>query len=484
MSIVGNIAKNTTYLSLSSILQKVLAFVFYVYIARQLGDEMLGRYAFALSFTGIFVIIMNFGLVPVLTREGAKNKDLIKDRLEFILGAKIVITIVTLLLMALVFHFLNQYKDMPLYTIQLVYLASIMIIFDTFRSIFLAVLRALQQMKYEALGQIIYQTIFVVIGSLMLYLGYKAQALISVIIFASFVYCAYALYIVIAKANIKPRLQWRPAEFLPLLTLAAPFALADIFFKLSGSIDTVMLEYLAGDRFVGWYNIALKLTVTLTILPGAFATAFFPAMSRAYIESKDQLRSIFERTFSYLLIMSLPISVGVYVLAPKIITTAFPAQPAAIPSLQIFMLSVVFLFVNYPVGNTLNASNRQGINTLNMGIALLVNVLLNIWLIPAYTYMGATVAAVISNILLLFLGLPWVYRIVHYNILSMLSRSVKALIASLVMGAILYYTPQLNLIVSISMGTIIYGLVLFMVRGITIKELKQLVTIFTKKSLV
>ncbi|MDP3971194.1 MAG: flippase [bacterium] len=478
MSVAAKIAKNTTYLTLSSIVQKILAFGFYIYVAAQFSDVILGRYTFALSFAGIFVIIMNFGLVPVLTREGAKKKESIKDQLEYILGFKIVLSILSLVVMFSVFYLLNLSKDMPNYTVQLVYLSALVIIFDTFRSIFLATLRALQKMQYEALGQIIYQTVVVTVGTVVLYLGMQAKALVLVIALASFVYFIYAVYVVITKAKIKPKIKWDRSQFMPLLKVAAPFALADIFFKLNGSIDTVMLEYLAGDRFVAWYNIALKLTVTLTIIPGAFATAFFPAMSKAFIDSHNKLREIFEQTTQYLILLSVPMSIGIGMLAPKIIGLAFPGHPAAIPALQIFMIGIVFLFVNYPIGNLLNAANKQTINTLNMGIALLLNIILNIFLIPQYTYLGAAASAVISSIVLVALGIPRVHAVIKFKKKPIIYRLIKSIIAASVMALVLYLLREISVLALIPIGVVIYAIVIYLLKGITNAEIKQLKKVF------
>ncbi len=475
MSLTSKIAKNTTYLSLSSLFQKILSFGFYIYLANQLGEVLLGRYNFALNYTTIFVIVMNFGLVPVLTREGAKFKEKIEELFGFILSVKLILAVITLPLMFGIFHALNLSKEMPIETIQLVYLAGIVVLLDTFRSVFLAVLRAKQEMHYEAIGQALYQVVVVAGGAAVLMSGFKTRAMVLVIMAASLVYFCYSVYVVVAKAKIRPHLRWTAGQLIPLLKVAAPFALADIFFKLNGSIDTVMLEYLAGDRYIAWYNIASKLTITLTIIPGAFATAFFPAMSKAFVESKDVLKQIFEQTTQYLIIVAIPISFGAYLLAPQIINIAFPDFPAAIPALQIFMAGLLFLFINYPIGNLLNAANKQKMNTINMGIALIVNIVLNIILIPQHTYLGASIAAVVSVVVLVGLGLPRAYQIIQFNVLDLLERLAKAVLAATAMAVALYaFAPYSGVLTLMAIGITSYSVVLFLVRGITIAECRLL----------
>ncbi len=144
------------------------------------------------------------------------------------------------------------------------------------------------------------------------------------------------------------------------------------------------------------------------------------------------------------------------------------------------MISLVFLFVNYPVGNLLNAVNRQLLNTTNMGIALAVNALLNILLIPPFDYRGAAIAVVISTILLVVLGLPHVYKIIHFRIRQLALRAGKMIIATASMTIILwlstFYATEAKswLLWQVLIGVSSYGLVLLGVRALTISELKQL----------
>lgn len=481
------VAKNTTYLTVSSLLQKILAFWWFAYIAKQLGENILGSYLFALTYTSIFVIIMNFGLIPVLTREGAKFGETLQQQFNLVFSIKVVLTIVSLVVLFGVYAVLQQVRELPAYTSLLVYMASAVIVFDTFRSIFLAVLRARQTMQYEALGQFIYQVLVVIFGIIFFAVGLKAGGLILAIIIASIFYMIYAWVIMLRRAGIRLGWYWQWPAVRQMLLIAAPFALADIFFKLNGSIDTVMLQYLAGERYVSWYGIALKLTVTLTVIPGAFATAFFPTLSRAFVESKDELRKIFEQFFIYLLMLAAPIAIGAAVTAPRIIGVVFPDFPAATIALQLFMIGLVFLFANYPVGNLLNATNHQLLNTINMAIALGVNVLLNFILIPKYTYVGATIAAVITAMVLVALGFPRVYKEIHFDIKGLLKRSGLVISAAAGMGVLLWvierWFPEttLGFIGLVSCAMVSYSVLLLIVRALRISDIAAIVRIVRQK---
>jgi len=70
-----SVAHNTIWLTGSLVAQKVLSFVYFAIIARQLGVEETGLYVFALAFTALFGIFADFGLTPVVIREVAKERD-------------------------------------------------------------------------------------------------------------------------------------------------------------------------------------------------------------------------------------------------------------------------------------------------------------------------------------------------------------------------------------------------------------------------
>ena len=106
----SNITQNTTYLTIASIFQKALSFIYFAFLAKILGTEALGQYQFVLSFTGIFIIFMDFGLGPVLTREAAKEEQKLPNLFSKILGLKIIlitISVLALVGVANLLHFLK-----------------------------------------------------------------------------------------------------------------------------------------------------------------------------------------------------------------------------------------------------------------------------------------------------------------------------------------------------------------------------------------
>jgi len=140
----SRVARNTTFMTMALVIQKVLSFFYYAYIARGIGDVGLGKYTFALSFTSIFVIFMDFGLGPVLTREGARDESKIKSYLSNIVSLKIVLIFISMIALFVSLAIINHSGSIPQDTLNLTYLATLIIILDTLTFTFYTVFRALQ----------------------------------------------------------------------------------------------------------------------------------------------------------------------------------------------------------------------------------------------------------------------------------------------------------------------------------------------------
>ncbi|MBU1149042.1 flippase [Patescibacteria group bacterium] len=464
------VAKNTTFLTAAQGVQKVLSFFYFAYLAAKIGDIDVGKYVWVLSFTGIFALLMEFGLSRVLTREVAKNYEKARQYLANVLGVKILLAIVTVILAVITVNALNRE---PL-VVTMVYLACAVIVLDTFTQTFYSIFRAFQILKYEALGIVIYQALILGGGLLVIKMGWGLNYLIAAVLLGSLFNFFYSFILLSLKGKIKPAISFDKQVIKPILFIAIPFALYGIFYKVSISIDSVMLGVLASDRFVGWYAVASKITLALTFIPGAFATSLFPAFAHYFVSSKENLKKTFENAMFYLMVISLPLSVGIFTLADKIILRVWgPVFEASIVSTQIIISGLLFIFLNFPVGNLLNACNKQVVNTVNMAITMAFNVILNFILIPKFDYVGASISFLASSVLLIVLGLPWVSKIIDYNKEWLLKKLGLVVASSLLMGLVIVWLKStFNFLLVIPIAVLVYFGALFLFRGLRMSDIK------------
>jgi len=476
----SKIARNTSYFTLALIIQKIISFVYFSYIAVKIGASSLGSYTFALFFTTIFAVLIDIGLSNVLVREVAKfreksplRREASQQYLSAVMSVKIPLAILVYAAAVITINFL----DNPALVRQLVYLSGIIMVLDSFTLTFYSFLRGHQNLKFESIGTIIFQLIVFISGVAIVNLTKDLRILILAILVASFFNFCYSAILLKIKLGLKFIAQANKQAVKSILIFTIPFALAAIFTRVYGYLDTVLLNQLIDSTAVGYYSIPYKITFALQFIPMAFVASLYPAFSSAFAKAtadksdslfyKQQLKSIFEKSLVYLGIIAVPVSLGVIALAKLLMIKVYTAEfaPSILP-LQILIVSLVFLFLNFPLGSLLNACNRQTRNTVHIGAVMAINIILNIILIPRFSYIGAAMASSLSTFLMFCLQLYVAKQIVGFNNKFLIAKFAAILASGLIMYfGLVYLRPLVNFIVLIPLGAIIYAAVLYSLKG-------------------
>ncbi|MBI5038049.1 MAG: flippase [Candidatus Kerfeldbacteria bacterium] len=463
------ILKNTSYLTIAFIIQKVLSFLYFIFIARQLGPVDLGLYDPIKSLIPILLILIDFSLSTVMVREIARSPDRVEKYLSSILGIKAVLAFVIITSMGLFTNF-SGYSSMVKIVL---YLDAIIVVLDTFTLTFFAVFRGLQNMKWESIGMIGTQLLTIIFGSISLLLGWGLQSLFIAVVIGSVFNFIFSFYMIRSRLNIRIRLHWDKEIIVKFLKMAFPFAIAAIFIKFYTFTDRFMLLFIHGQGHAGWYATAHKLTYALEFIPSAFAASIYPAMSSYFLHSHADLSKTFQKAMHYLMIIAVPISVGMVLVADKLVIALYGVDyETSILPLRILISSLIVIFLNFPVGAFLNACNRQVINTRNMGITVAINIILNILLIPKYSFNGAALSAFISGFILFFLGLRWVGKIVAYDKRFLITVLGKSTLSALVMaGVIVVLQNYISVFITIPIAAVTYIGILLLVKGVDRSEI-------------
>lgn len=433
----STIAKNTFYLTAASVFQKIFSFIYFSLLARFLGVADIGLYATVLSFTSVFLIFVDMGFTPVLIREGAKDKEHIKDTMGQVILAKLIFAVVTYLFLSITVFFIRGHYANPLQFQQLIAIMGLMMVLNSFSTTFYGALRSYQKLSYEAYGVMISQIIIVISGLLFLWLKPTVSLLFIALGMGDLFSIIYAGYILRKKYNIKPHFKWNTKLFKTILVFGIPFALAGIFTRVYSVGDHIIISYLVGTKEVGFYSIPSKIAFAFQFIPLAFAATLYPAMSVYFANDKPRLKLVFEKGIFYLAMLALPLSFGIAAIADVFITKVYGAAylPSVVP-LQILVASLIFAFLDFPVGSLLNACNMQRIQTTAMGVTMVFNILLNIILIPRFSIIGAAVAALLSNAALFIFGYIYVHRIVELPSWKFWGKIAKILLAAAIMGLV------------------------------------------------
>jgi len=478
MTKINNIAKNTSYLTLALIGQKIISFTYFTILANNLAPEQLGKYYLAISLTTIFAIFIDLGLINVLTREVAKRPFESNKLLGNVLSLKIPLSVIAIGAVILTTYLLG-YETL---TKHLVYISSISMILDSFTTTFFAVSRGHHNLIYESVASILFQLIVMSFGLWALYSGYGLLYIMLALAIASLFNFIYSSIVLSFKIGVKISLQYDKKFFWTLIKLALPFAGYAIFQRLYTYLDSVLLSILANEMYVGIYQIPFKIIFALQFLPLAFVASLYPALSHYWVHNKEQLLVSFKRALNYLMIISVPIIFGTIVLADKIIMLFNSAYSEAILPLQIIIIALLFIFLNYPIGSLLNACDRQKKNTFNMGLTVVLSVALNLILTPLFQAVGAAITVLVSNMFMFFLGLYYSSQIMDLKLKSNILVLLKTLAAATIMASLVYILKgYLHIIFLVLIAIVVYFLFIFIFRAIKKEDLLSVYRALIKK---
>lgn len=480
MPTAKRIVKNTAYLSSAFIGQKILSFIYFTLIARLVGVVDTGAYVFALSFTTIFSVFVDFGLAPLIQREIARHPDKTKSIISKTLAIKSIYALGALIIAILSAHLMG----LDGIILSMIFIALALMVFDSYNLTLWSAFRGHHKLQYEAFAVVASQIIVLIVGLAGLVMGADITILIYALLAGSVFTSIFATILFVSKLHAFPFPDFRHAFDKKMVTESIPFGFAGAFTRVFSSIDSVLLKQMVGPAAVGFYAVPNKIVFALQFIPSAFAASIYPAMSHLYKTDKKKMILVFEQSMLFLILLSVPLASGIFVLTPFVITELYTAEFAAsIPAMYILVWGVIFGFTEFPLGSLLSAIGQQRKNTITRGIVMSVNVVLNIILIPMYSFYGAAIAAVLSYALLTTMGIYWVQKFINVQWKSLVKSLFQVIFASAVMGgSVFFLLPYLHFSLLILLGIILYAFLVIWMRVITLDQIKDLLKVFKRKS--
>lgn len=466
------IAKNSIFLLISSVFQKIVGFIYFIFLTYNLIPDSVGKYSFAFSFSLIFCVFMDFGTNALLIRETSRDESKMNKYTNNIFILEIILCTLFVII-SFVFVNILGYSEI---TKQLVYIAIFSVAIDNLSSTFYAVLRGRQQIWFESFGYAFYQVVVLTLGFILVKNGAPLVFLAIPPLIASCINFIYSFVIVYKKTDFRLKFDFDFDFIKKLLIAALPFALTGIFTKLYSSLDSLFLSIMSTDENIAYYQAAFKLVFALQFIPIAIGSAIYPAFSKNFKEDKDQLRNIFEKSFIILSIIAVPLSFGMFAISSDVINFVYPSYQSSIPVLMVFSASFFFMFLNTPLGLSLSACDKQKMNTRNSFVSMLTNLFWNWLLIPIFGIIGAAIASVFSFMVLFLLNFIESKKVICFKVSYILKNLFKIVLASFMMYLVVVFFKQyMNFIFVIPIGMIFYATLVFVFKIVNLKDIKRFI---------
>jgi len=463
------VIKNTGALLLGNIFSKFCSLAFWVVAARHIGVSQFGKFSFALSFVASFLVLGDLGFNTVAVREVSADRSLAGKYLGNVFILKMLLLVILLAAASLVITILDYPSD----TTITVYVLSISTFFRFSSTSLRWSFHAFQKMQYDALVDAAGGISLLLIGFVILYSGGKLVSLaLAHCCVNLFIFCLS--YFITVRNFAKPKFEIDKSLWKYLIPTAISMGWVSILGTTCANVDTVMLSLLKGDAPVGWYNAGVKLVKVFGIIPSMFTLALFPVMVDFYKNSPDSLGKVFKKSMEYMFLLAVPIAIGTTVLADKIIFLIWGSDfLEAAPALQILVWRAALLFLTTTTCWCLYTINKQKIPMYIYTVGLIINVAINLILIPKFSYVGVAIAGVITESIIAALLFFFVFQ--NLKVSPFQPQMLKIITASLLMGAVAWFIRDFNVIFVVLVSMIFYSAILFIWGAVDYKELKQLI---------
>ncbi len=466
-----SVAQNTSFLTAASVLQKVISFFYFTLLARVVGVENVGQYFFALTFTTIFSVVADFGLANTLTREAAQFPEKSSTYAATVFWLKIIFGFLAYGLVLSALEILKYPASLKL----LVCLSGITMFFDNLQTVFYSVLRARKNLFFEAIGMVSSQLLTLGIGGLALYLRWPLYSLIIAYTVPSLCNLVYASIVARRLQSMSLRHAFDSTIATSFLKLAWPIALAGVIGRLYAYSDSLLMSKMVSPLELGLWSVPYKTTFAFQFIPVALAASLYPVISSLFLTEPGKIGELITKAYRYLFTIIFPLAIGLGVLARPVIVAFYGIKyTPAIPVLQILLAGLVFIFLTLINGALFNAVGRQKTQTLLITMALVINVALNLIMLPRFGIRGAALAAFISNLMLWLVGFIAIVKIISFPFKDFARFFNQTFWPAAGMGGLVWLLePRIHWLFTIPVAVVCYGALLYVSGGLTKAMLQE-----------
>ena len=396
MSVSRVVARNTGVRAGADVLGKVASLAFYAVMARQLGREGFGAFTFALALALVMTTVAGFGTDEILARTVARDRTTAPRVLTDALTINVVLGVVAVL-GAVAFAFAAGYDADVRAAVALLAVAAVVEL--AAKSLY-AAFQGHDDMGPVAASLVIQRWVTAIAGVVAMLLGAGVVTVSAIYLGGALLAFAYAaLRLATMRIGVSRALSTAGARTLLGASLAVGIAV--VVQTVLWRVDAVLLSLLDGNAAVGVYGVAYRLLESTLFLTFSFSAALMPTLSRASRESTPSLGEAFEGGVKLMVAALLPLG-AVFGLFPEpILRLIYGSEfDAAVGPMRWLAGAVAIYGVGFLSATVLIAQGRQGYLPWITGAILVLNVALNLLLIPAYSYNATAALTSLSELLL------------------------------------------------------------------------------------
>lgn len=391
---------NSSWLFGDKIVRIFLGLAISILMARLLGPEQLGKWNYAESFFGMFMIFTTMGLDSIVVRDLVKDKE----QEQILLGSAIMLKFLgTIFAVGASYACLLLVRpdDSLVISINVILgAASLFQVFDVLDYRF----RSQMMSKYTVLSK---NFAFIISSGLKITFLLLHMSVIYVAICVHIEFLIGSLIMLLFYRQQKQSIiRWK-VHFYKMKALLGncwPIILSSSAVLVQARIDQVIIGEMLGDEAVGQYSVALRLIEVLGFIPVVISTAFAPVVTRAKLASEKQYKETLGTVYRLMFIVFLITSIPIFIISNRLVVLLYGNEFAPAGAL-LSLFGIRLFFTNFGVAKSLFITNENMFKytLITSIIGAVSNILLNYLLIPILGVKGSLVATIISFTISIFL---------------------------------------------------------------------------------
>ncbi len=392
MSQARQIFRNTGFLTLARIAERISGIVLIFLVARSLGASALGVYAGAIAFYGLFAIAGELGAANMLVRDIARERE---RTTSYLVHLGVIAAVVAGVIVALAWAIVPWFDLEPAVRNGFL-IVTLAIIPGTVRIIQESVFVAHQRVEFQTVVTFVAATATIAATAALIASGQGVSSLLGV--FVGLQWLTMVAYFWLIRRHIAPiRAPFRRETGWALVKRLRAFTGMSVLAAVFSQPELLILAMLSGSAEVGFYVAAFRLVTVWQIIPQTFMINVFPVLSRAFVDRERDFTVIPEKAIKYLLAVTLPVSAGLLVAAEPIIWLLFGREfDAAVDALRILALIIPVFSINSVLWRVLVARDRQGDVLRMLAASTAIRLAGTVGLVLVWGAIGAAISALVS----------------------------------------------------------------------------------------
>lgn len=384
---------NISWLFADRILSMSIGLLVGVWVARYLGPEQFGLFNYTSAFVALFGAIATLGLNGIVVR------DLVKEpkTTNATLGTAFVMQLIGgLLACGMAVIIIGYVRPGDVQTKLMVAILGFVMVFKS-TEVVKYWFESQVQSKYTVLVE---NAVFIVIAGIkiLLIIGHAPLMTFVCLVLVEAALVAIGLLVVyVRRGNVLRNWQVQIQRAKPLLKDSWPLMLSGLAILVYMRIDQIMLGQMLGDEAVGIYSAAVRISEVWYFVPMAIVSSVFPSIIEAKKNSVTLYYQRMQWLYDVMVVLALSVAVPMTFLSNWIVSLLFgKAYEQAGAVLAIHIWTSIFVGLNFSSGRWFINEGYTLLALKRNLLGLVVNVTLNIYMIPLYGPKGAALATLLS----------------------------------------------------------------------------------------